>query len=475
MSSPKPLQLDLPVPAAAPAQPRVPEPAAPRVARVLPAPPPAVDAQAQPARLWAGLSLPGIQGSGQLEKLAEFALRLSPQVSPEPPDGLLLEVGGSLRLFAGIAGLRAALLEACAARQVTVQLAFAPTPLAALVMARAGRSLAVTDRAQLGSVLGPLPLQTLRWPPEALGRLRRMGVRTVGAALRLPRAGFARRFGPGALAQLDELTGRAPALRHWHRARAHYRRRHELSCELTSHASLLAELGRMLEELERFLELRQAGLMQLQCRLLHRKSPASGCVLHLAAPAAAAAHLERLFAEQFARLMLPEPVRALELEAGPLLPRDAQAQALWQPGEHGGRVSGEAHRLIERLRARLGEESIQGLKLLDDHRPESTWIGAEPPALPARAASPAPPPVPGAPRRPLWLLDPPQPLAIRAGLPQHHGRLELLGEPERIETGWWDGEVVRDYYAARDPRGVRLWVFRERLPPHGWFLHGIFG
>ena len=42
--------------------------------------------------------------------------------------------------------------------------------------------------------------------------------------------------------------------------------------------------------------------------------------------------------------------------------------------------------------------------------------------------------------------------------------------------GWWDGaEIERDYYVARDAHGVRLWLFRERSAPHGWFLHGIFG
>lgn len=52
----------------------------------------------------------------------------------------------------------------------------------------------------------------------------------------------------------------------------------------------------------------------------------------------------------------------------------------------------------------------------------------------------------------------------------------MLGEAERIETGWWDGrEIARDYYAAVDVRGARLWVFREREPPHRWFLHGVFG
>jgi protein ImuB len=54
--------------------------------------------------------------------------------------------------------------------------------------------------------------------------------------------------------------------------------------------------------------------------------------------------------------------------------------------------------------------------------------------------------------------------------------LRLLGEPERIETGWWDGaDIARDYYTAIDLHGVRLWIFRERASPHRWFLHGVFG
>jgi protein ImuB len=61
-------------------------------------------------------------------------------------------------------------------------------------------------------------------------------------------------------------------------------------------------------------------------------------------------------------------------------------------------------------------------------------------------------------------------------LPRRRGTLRLSSEPERIETGWWDGgEVARDYYTAVDSHGVRLWVFRERAAPHGWFLHGVFG
>ena len=53
----------------------------------------------------------------------------------------------------------------------------------------------------------------------------------------------------------------------------------------------------------------------------------------------------------------------------------------------------------------------------------------------------------------------------------------LLAGPERIESGWWDGEaadVCRDYFVARRPDHSLVWVFRERRAPHGWFLHGYF-
>jgi protein ImuB len=435
---------------------------------------PALEASEPCTQLWAGLHLPGIADAAQLTRLAQLAQRFTPRVSLEPPDALLLEVRGSLHLFAGLTGLKGALTQMCEALSLRPLLAFAPTPLAALVAARAGRALEITTHAQLVSQLAPLPLSVLRWPAPVVQRLRSMGVRTLGAVLRLPRAGFARRFGSAQLARLDELTGRAPQLRDNFQPPLRFRRRRELTCEVENHAWLLAALAPMLRELEQFLRARQAGVMALECRLLHRGNEMTPCRLELAAPTAEAKHLEELLSGPLSRLNLRAPVRALELRARTLLPRTGRAASLWQPGEHGGASGSEAHLLIERLRSRLGEEVIRGLKLLDDHRPESTWAFSAPPSpSPAPTAPAAAVPVA---RRPLWLLSTPQPLAVQRGLPRRGGALTLLGEPERIEGGWWDGaDIARDYYAACDVHGVRLWVYRERLAPHGWFLHGFFG
>jgi protein ImuB len=48
-----------------------------------------------------------------------------------------------------------------------------------------------------------------------------------------------------------------------------------------------------------------------------------------------------------------------------------------------------------------------------------------------------------------------------------------MGGPERIETGWWDGQPCsRDYFVGRNEQGEQLWLFRDR--GGGWFVHGLF-
>jgi protein ImuB len=405
-----------------------------------------------------------------LRRLAQLAQRFTPRVCLEPPDGLLLEVQGSLHLFGGAMPLQRDFLRTCLSAGVRSRSSFAPTPLAALAGARAGESFQVMNEAQLRGALAPLPLAVLRWPAQVLDRLARIGVRTMGQALRLPRAGFARRFGAEQLASLDRLTGRSADLRRSFCAPERFRARRGFTYELEQHAAVLAALEPLLRDLGRFLQLRQCGITELRCRLRHRHAPATLCVLKLAAPEADPQRLGELFGERLALLNLPEPVRGCELRSGQLTPRALGAAGLWQPGEHGGGVSVESPAFIERLRARLGVEAVYSLKLKPGHRPENVSHSA---ALDAATMQHAPWP---AFRRPVWLLSMPEPLAQSNGLPVWHGALKLCSEAERLETAWWEGPgVARDYYSAVDVRGTRLWIFRERTVPHRWFLHGIFG
>jgi protein ImuB len=434
--------------------------------------------------LWVGVHLVETaagQEPGLLEQLALCAQRFTPRVSLVPPDGLVLEVKGSLHLFGGVEGLSRALASECASLRLKSMVALAPTPLAALVAARVGKPFVVTEPTRLVGQLMPLPLAALRWPDETLERLARMGVRTIGQALRLPRAGFARRFGTDSLATLDRLTGRSPDLRDRFHARERFRRRREFNYELESHDAILAALEPLLAELGKFLEARQCGVMRLECLLRHRHAEPTSCVLGLATPLADVRRLTELLGERLSALTLPEPVRACELRSSSLVVRVFSSNSVWQPGEHGGGAGAEASELIERLRARLGPEAVYGLQVRPGHRPENTWGVREPVtesevkgrSRARRAPETTPWP---AFRRPMWLLPMPKLLSERDGLPRRRGPLRLLGEAERIETGWWDGgDIARDYYTALDLHGVRLWIYRERAAPHRWFLHGVFG
>jgi protein ImuB len=428
-------------------------------------------------QLWLGVHLPQ-SDPALLQRLGVLAQRFTPRVSLEPPDGLVLEVQGSLALFGGVSRLYRAFRAGCHAAGAAPVLTLAPTPLAALVAGRSGVAFKVLDQERLVSAVSPLPLAALRWPPEVLQRLSKLGVYRVGQALRLPRAGFARRFGREPLQMLDQLTACAVDLRAPFRLPQRFRAQRQFVREREDHAQILQALQPLLKQLAQFLEARQCGITRLTCRLRHRNDQHTDCVVRLAQPEAAAARFLEWFAERLSKSVLPGPVRSLELRSGELLSRAPVHESLWRPGEHGG--GGEAGsrsgslEFIERLRMRLGELAVHGLICQDSHCPE----GASRPLSPTdpnfrRAASPAP----GvASARPLWLLDEPQPLREEQGWPQLDGPLKLRHGPERIESQWWQAPgVARDYYHATDVHGIAVWVFREREPPHRWFLHGLSG
>ena len=193
--------------------------------------------------------------------------------------------------------------------------------------------------------------------------------------------------------------------------------------------------------------------------------------------ARAAAHWLELVRIRFERLVLPEPVIAVRLEAGQgreLKPKEAR----FVLGDKPVRTREYSMRqLAERLAARIGDEHIHGVTAVAEHRPHYAWRVAW--LLAGEKAVDVTTP-PGRARRPLWMLPEPEPLAVREGCPWHEGRLSIMAGPERLETGWWDEHgISRDYYEACNPRGRRLWVFRARRRRGAdagyWYLHGYFG
>jgi protein ImuB len=144
-----------------------------------------------------------------LEQLAAWALQFSSRVSLEPA-GLLLEAAGSGRLFGGERALQRKVAAGLELLGYRAQLALAPTPLGASLLAAARHPAPVADAEALRTALARLPLAALVPEPRSLALLQGLGLNRIGDLLRLPRAGLARRLGPALPACLDRALGRIP-------------------------------------------------------------------------------------------------------------------------------------------------------------------------------------------------------------------------------------------------------------------------
>lgn len=157
----------------------------------------------------------GALADGQLETVAECCRRYTPQISMVPPEALLLEVRGSLRLFGGFTPLVEDVLRMLTGRGCAVAWAATPLPSASLLLARQGKDVLIEDRTRLRAMLAETPIRVLG--EEWAQPLERMGIRRLKDLWRLPRDGLMRRFGTKLPVLLDRLSGRIPDLQPAHR------------------------------------------------------------------------------------------------------------------------------------------------------------------------------------------------------------------------------------------------------------------
>jgi len=407
-----------------------------------------------------------------LERLAAWAGQFTPMTSVDG-QGVVLEVGACLRLFDGHAKLTAAIKRGVREVGFHATVGIAPTPLAARLFARAeAHGLQVRGclaLAELRERIADLPLFLLEWPGKTLARLTDLGVLRVRDILALPAEGIARRFGPEIVLSLDRLMGRAPDPRAPYAPPPRFRSRLELPAEAEGVEALLFPLRRLLNEFEGAMRARGAGVQRLLLILVHVRKAHTRVILDFSSPEREADFILALAREKLGRLSLAAPTLALDLRAEALLayvPREAT----WLPGAKEQALDRE--RLLERLGARLGGERVFGIAIADDHRPERDWKPNRSQSGVRPRSDPALTPVG---RRPAWLLNRPQKLITHDGEPSYQGELILLAGPERIESGWWDGEEVRrDYYMAANPRGETFWIFREHRGAQAWYMHGVF-
>ena len=403
--------------------------------------------------------------SEALEGIATWALQFTPDLSPAPPEAVLLEIGGCLKLFGGLArllervrdGLLDLGLEAHAGRSPHPDGGPYPGP------GRPGTAGGGSGRSPppLGC---PAPGSAWTSPAQTLDALAQLGLKTLGDCLALPRAGLARRFGTGLLDELDRALGHKPDPRPLFALPEGFAASLELAAPVAEVEALLFGVKRLVTQLCGWLAARNAGVRRLTLSLAHERQPATAIVLALTAPQRDASHLLALLRERLARQDLAAGVAGLALRAEETAQLVPQNFSLFGDRE---RIRADCLNLVERLQARLGPEAVNGLALCPEHRPELAWRETEPGQgaaqrrLPACGRSgcwrgpvpwPAMAPAPGWPGP--WPSWPGRNASSRAG-GMAHRYAATITRPGR-------------------PAGPDCWVYLELGSRPRWFLHGLF-
>jgi protein ImuB len=387
--------------------------------------------------------------------LAAWAYRFSSQVSLKYPRVLLMEVESSLGLFGPWPVFEARLREELSALGFSHRVVVAPNPVAARMLANVYDGLAITTRDSLRGVLEQMPVDRIGLSRDAATAFSSMGLRNLRQILELPRDSLARRFPAQVLEHLDTLLGDRPIAMEYYTPPDYFDVRIELNFDVESHQALLFPLKRLVSDLALFLAGRDSGVQRFILHLEHNEGPDTQVPVGLLSAERDATLLFELARGRLEQIQVPSPVRALRLHARDLPPFVPAHRELF---DERPQQSLPWEQLRERLRARLGDESVNGLRLHEDHRPECAWQANTDPKAGL--------PLPKLPR-PGWLLSQPTPLVETS--------TRILAGPERIESGWWDGgDVRRDYYLIETPTGQRGWAYRSvgehgDLLLHGWF------
>jgi protein ImuB len=391
--------------------------------------------------LWVALHFPSLPPEA-LEPAAAWLCQFTPKVSLEPPRALLAEAQGSLRYFGGLEGLLGRLRAGLDELGYEASLATAATPRAALWHARGRRE-----------IFEDLPLEIVE-DEEAVRFLRSIGLSRLGELMSLPRDGLARRCGQRLLDDLDRALGALPEPRELFEPPPRFAAMLELPGAVEHAEGVLFAARRLLVQLQGLLTARQAGVRRFRLKLFHQRKKVTEIEINLASVSRKAERFMRVLQEKLSVVSLLQPVEAIRLEAQDFAPLHERTSGMFgdAPAEDEDWAA-----LVERLQGRLGAAAIHGLTLQPDHRPEYAWRRVEPGEWdPREFVQPGP--------RPLWLLEPPRRLAQE--------RFELLAGPERIESGWWDGDdAKRDYFIARAEGNSLLWIYQDA---EGWFVHGLF-
>ncbi len=407
-----------------------------------------------------------------LTRLANWAYQFTPGVHCGEDNSVLLEVGGSLRLFGGLEALLERIEKDLSALGFHYWLGLAHTQKAAelLPYPRPGGYQAEDC---LESLQG-LPLQQLmvnrRLSTQMLKKLQRVGLSTLGELLDMPRPSIGKRFGKGLLLFLQQVCGETPDPLPQLNLRPEFDSELHFLSGLSTVAMIRQPVIQLLEELQAFLIQRQLACRHFRWRFFHFDRQASVLEIDLSRPQQRWENFLKLSELKLEQVQLDSAIESIQLYTDALSPVEAESQGLFK--ELSNNALQETNFLIDKLNTRLGPERLYTLHMQDENLPElqqkripASSKSKQPDLLTSPATHSASPP--------LWLCEQALAISTRNEKLYYQGPLDIVSSPRRFDSHWWQTRQQRDYFVARHELGAHYWVYFEHRSQR-WFLHGLY-
>ncbi len=418
-----------------------------------------------------------------LTALSRWAQRFTPSTAANLPNGLWLDITGCAAVWGGERRLLETLLDQLERRGIPCRAAIADTFGAAWAFARRTQRYHILPAGGHRDLLSELPLGCLRLSAETLAGLRRLGLKTIGDVLALPRAELPSRF-DDLLLRLDQAFGDVAETVAFMRPPAPWFE----SLAFPDFIQTPQDLQRALEALadrlcRRFAEAGQGG-KRFEARFFGADNSIQRIAIATSMANRDAKSIAKLLAAKLETIDPGFGIEVVTLRASRVEALPEQQIAM---NHRQGSLTAIAP-LVDRLGNRLGFGNVWRCALAESHVPERSVTRTAPLAEPSRRNWQ------NGCARPIRLLSRPEPIEVIASVPDHPPRqfrwrrvlrrVRRAEGPERIAPEWWDTEdaaaprEIRDYYRIEDESGARFWVYREGLyrdgaPPPRWFIHGF--
>jgi len=415
-----------------------------------------------------------------LVRIAKWAIRYSPVVAIDLPDGIIIDSSGCSHLLGGEESYLQIIISKLTESGYNCSGSISDTIGASWAIARLGRKSPIIAPAQQYNALLNLPPMALRLEQPIIQRLHKLGFDKIGKFIQLPSAMLRRRFGQEFMLRLGQALGTeletiTPII-----VKAPYEERLYCLEAIRTKPAIEIAIEKLLQSLCDRLAKEGLGIRSSELKGYRLDGRVTETTIGTNQPTHQVPHLAKLFDLKIAQI---EPALGIELfilTATKTEPVLTHQEKLWNGKP--GLANQALAQLLDRLAGKVGPQAIRRYIPQAHYWPERSLRPAvsldEKTEVKWQKSNP----------RPMEMLHKPAAIQVTAPIPdyppmnfRYNDELHLVAKadgPERIEQEWWmqQGEH-RDYYILEDEKGRRYWVFRSghyNEEGSAWFLHGFF-